>query len=110
MKFERIIESISNVGGYFSGWLVPLMIVLVLYEVFMRYVVHQPPMVADEFSAYMLVAMLHMASSTWLNFPLQGPQMTLVIGFSILALLQVVEITKVITDIRAGIRIEEGAR
>ena len=147
-----------------------MMVVLVLYEVFMRYILHQPPMVADEFSAYMLVAMsylaaaytfrekghvritalvsrlptrlsnwlrvvtlaiglgfsilltkssydlmafsfkLRMASSTWLNFPLQGPQMTLAIGFTILSLLLVVNIAKVIMNIRAGISIEEEAR
>lgn len=147
-----------------------MMVVLVLYEVFMRYILHQPPMVADEFSAYMLVAMsylaaaytfrekghvritalvsrlptrlsnwlrvvtlaiglgfsilltkssydwmafsfkLRMASSTWLNFPLQGPQMTLAIGFTILSLLLIVNIAKVIMNIRAGISIEEEAR
>ncbi len=56
-RLARIIESISNIGGYFSGWLVPLMMLLVLFEVVMRYVVHQPPIVADEVSAYMLVAL-----------------------------------------------------
>ncbi len=169
-KFGRIIESISNIGGYFSGWLVLLMVVLILYEVFMRYVVHQSPMLADEFSAYMLVSIsylgaaytfrekghvritalvsrlptrlsnwlrvttliiglvfsivltkssydlmafsfkLRMASSTWLTFPLQVPQMTLAIGFTILSLLLIVEIAKAITNIRAGISIEEEAQ
>jgi TRAP-type C4-dicarboxylate transport system permease small subunit len=33
------------------------MMMLVLFEVVMRYVVHQPPIVADEVSAYMLVAL-----------------------------------------------------
>lgn len=146
------------------------MVVLILYEVFMRYVVHQSPMLADEFSAYMLVAIsylaagytfrekghvritalvsrlptrlsnwlrvttlviglgfsivltkssydlmafsfkLRMASSTWLTFPLQVPQMTLAIGFTILSLLLIVEIAKAITNIRAGISIEEEAQ
>jgi len=168
-RLRYIIESISNIGGYFSGWLVPLMTVLIVVEVFMRYVVGRPPMVADEFSAYMLVAMSYlgaaytfkegghvritafvsrlptrvsnwlrvvtlaaglifsivltkssydlmavsfkfkMASATWLNFPQQGPQMTLAIGFTILSLLLAVELAKTIMDAKSGIRIEEKA-
>lgn len=65
-RLARIIESISNIGGYFAGWLVPLMMMLVLFEVIMRYVMHQPPIVADEFSAYMLVALSFIAMAyTW---------------------------------------------
>lgn len=53
-------------GGYFSGWLVPIMMILVAAEVFMRYVMHQPLMVADEFSAYMLVALSYLGMAyTW---------------------------------------------
>ena len=143
------------------------MIALIIVEVFMRYVLRQPPMVADEFSAYMLVAMSYlgaaytfrerghvritalvsrlptrvsnwlrvvtlaialafsialtksgydlmvvsfrfkMASPTWLNFPWQGPQMTVVIGFAILTLLMAVELAKTVMDASAGINIEE---
>lgn len=50
------IERLTNVSGWLSGWLVFLMMALVLFEVFMRYVLNQPPMIADEFSSYMLVA------------------------------------------------------
>ena len=39
------------------------MIVLIIIEVFMRYVLRQPPMVADEFSAYMLVAMSYLGAA-----------------------------------------------
>lgn len=43
-----------------------LMMLLVAFEVFMRYVMHQPPMLADEFSAYMLVALSYIGLSyTW---------------------------------------------
>ena len=67
-RLGRIIENIANIGGYFSGWLVPLMMLLVLYEVFMRYVLNQPPMIADEFSAYMLVALTFLgAAYTWIE-------------------------------------------
>ncbi len=61
-----IIERIVDLGGYLSGWLVPCMMILVAVEVFMRYVLRQPPMVADEFSAYMLVALSYLGLAyTW---------------------------------------------
>jgi len=42
------------------------MMVLVLIEVFMRYVMNQPLMLADEFSAYLLVALTFLgAAYTW---------------------------------------------
>ncbi len=166
----RFIEGITNIGGYFSGWLVFLMMLIVLYEVFMRYALNQPPIIADEFAAYMLVAMsylgaaytwrarghvritalvsrlptrvsswlrlitlvfafafslvliqssyvflaqsfrFHRASSSWLNTPLQGPQMTLMIGFILLSLVLIVEIVKAIMNIRSGISVEGEAQ
>ncbi len=169
-RLGHLIESIANIGGYFSGWLVPLMMLLVLFEVFMRYIVRQPPIVADEFAAYMLVALsflalaytwkerghvritilvswlprrvsswvrlatlllalaftiglsqasyaylqysfkVHMASVTHFRFPLQGPQMPLLIGFILLSLLLIVEIAKAIMKIRAGESVEEATR
>ena len=61
-----IIERIADIGGYISGWLVPLMMILVAVEVFMRYILYQPLMVADEFSAYMLVALSYLGLAyTW---------------------------------------------
>lgn len=147
-----------------------MMIVLIIFEVFMRYILHQPPMVADEFSAYLLVAMsylgaaftfregghvritalvsllptrvsnwlrvvtlviafifsvvltkssydlivvsfkFNMASATWLNFPLKGPQMTLVIGFALLSLLLAVETAKTVMNAKSGAAIEEEGR
>jgi len=162
-----VIERITNLGGYIAGWLVFLLMLLVAFEVFMRYVLHQPPMVADEFGGYMLVALAYIgtaytwkvkghiritvlldrvptsvsnwlrlaalvlafifflalsqasykylahsfklksASSSWLHFPLQGPQMTLLIGFSLLSLLLIVEITKAIVNMRSGRNVEE---
>jgi len=62
-RLGRILESIANIGGYFSGWLVPAMMVLVFVEVFTRYVVRQPLMIADELSAYMLVAISYLAAA-----------------------------------------------
>lgn len=61
-----IIERITDIVGYVSGWLVPLMMILVAVEVFMRYILRQPLMVADEFSAYMLVALSYLGLAyTW---------------------------------------------
>lgn len=146
------------------------MMLLVLVEVFTRYILNRPLMLSDEFAAYMLVAVsflaaaytwkekghvritalvsrlppgiskwlrlitlllalgvaaglsqsaysylqtsfkLRMASGTWLHFPLQGPQMTLIIGFSLLSLLIMVGIVRAIMKIRAGESIEEATR
>lgn len=63
---RRISESIAWLGGYLSGWLVPVMMVLIMFEVFMRYVLGRSPMVADEFSGYMLVAIAFLGVAyTW---------------------------------------------
>ena len=60
------IEGISKITGYVSGWIIPVMMILVLYEVLMRYVVGQPAMIADEFSGYLLVAIVFLgAAFTW---------------------------------------------
>ena len=65
-KIAVLLEKIAYLGGYYSGWLVPLMMMLVVVEVFMRYVLRQPLMVADEFSAYMLVALAYLGMAyTW---------------------------------------------
>ena len=62
----RVTESLANIAGYIGGWLVPAMAALILLEVVMRYAVHQPLMIADEFSAYMLVALAYIGLAyTW---------------------------------------------
>jgi TRAP-type C4-dicarboxylate transport system permease small subunit len=65
-RIANFIEKIAYLSGYYSAWLVPLMMTLVVLEVFMRYVLHQPLMLADEFSAYMLVALSYLGMAyTW---------------------------------------------
>ncbi len=60
------IDRVANFVGYLSAWLVPLMMMLVVTDVFMRYVMRQPLMIADEFSAYMLVALSFLGFAyTW---------------------------------------------
>jgi TRAP-type C4-dicarboxylate transport system permease small subunit len=67
MKYlASAIDKCADFVGYLSGWLVPLMMMLVVVDVFMRYVMRQPLMVADEFSAYMLVALSFLGFAyTW---------------------------------------------
>ena len=55
-RVAKVITKIADIGGHVCGWLVVVMMLLVAVEVFMRYVLHQPPIIADEFSGYMLVA------------------------------------------------------
>jgi len=52
-----IIEKLASGSGFISGLLVPIMMILIVVEVFMRYVLHRPLMIADEFRADMLVAL-----------------------------------------------------
>jgi TRAP-type C4-dicarboxylate transport system permease small subunit len=60
------LDKIANGLGYLSGWLVPLMMMLVVVDVFMRYVMLRPLMVSDELSAYMLVALAFLGFAyTW---------------------------------------------
>ena len=166
-RLDILVEKVSNVFGYLSGWLVPLMVLLVFFEVFMRYVVRRPPLIADEMGAYMLVAMsflgvaytwrekghvritalvsrlpvkmaswlrlvmlflafifiagliqanydylvtsfkFGMVSNSWLRTPLQGPQITVAVGFIILSLLILVDISRTIKNIRSGKNVEE---
>lgn len=65
-RFVRIIEAISVAMGEVSAWLVVIMVGLVFYEAFMRYVFNRAPMLADEISAYMFVAVSFMGMAyTW---------------------------------------------
>lgn len=65
-RVSHFIGKIASISGHISGWLVPLMMILVAIEVFTRYLLHQPLMVADEFSAYMLVALSYLGMAyTW---------------------------------------------
>lgn len=54
-RLIRAVEGLVSMTGYFAAGVVLLMMALILYEVFMRYVVNRPPALADELSAYMLV-------------------------------------------------------
>lgn len=65
-KISEIIEKAGYISGYLSGWLVPLMMILMVVEVITRYFLHQPLMIADEFTAYMLVALSYLGMAfTW---------------------------------------------
>ena len=65
-KIFRAIENISSIGGYASGALVLLLMTLVMYEVFMRYVIGRAPGWANEISGYLLVGMSFLGLAyTW---------------------------------------------
>ena len=65
-QLASAIDRVANFVGYLSAWLVPIMMMLVVVDVFMRYVMQRPLMVADEFSAYMLVALSFLGFAyTW---------------------------------------------
>ena len=166
-RLRYIIEKIAAITGDFAGWLVVAMILLIFFEVFMRYGLNRPPAIADEISAYLLVGLAYlgaaftwkekghiritsitsrlptkvanwlrlstmvlvfvfvlvlclssygfmetsyqynMASATWLRIPLQGPHMTLAIGFTIFLLMLTVTIGEVIMNIKTGKNSEE---
>ena len=166
-RLRLIVERTADVLGYLSGWLVLAIVGLVFFEVFMRYVLNDPPGLVDEFSGYMMVALAflgaaytwkekghiritfittrlppktrsylrlatlilvflfmlsqvfagygflvtsfkyHMSSNTWLFTPLQGPHITMVIGFVIFLLILLVAIVRAVANIRAGKSVEE---
>lgn len=164
---SRFIDVLANSIGYFAGCLVLLMMLLTLFEVFMRYVIGRAPLVADEFGAYMYVALsffglaytwkhrghvritalvhrLPIRVANWLRLitlalacaftitlthasygylvvsfrynmksgsvfqtPLQGPQMTMAIGYAVLSLMLILEVARAVVNLKAGKDIEE---
>ena len=65
-RYSQIMDKIAYICGLIASGLVPIMVVMVAVEVFMRYVLKNPPMIADEFSAYMLVALSYLGLAvTW---------------------------------------------
>jgi len=66
MRLLRPIIRLSNGAGHLAEWLVVLMMGLILFEVFMRYVIQRPLRIADEFSAYMLAGISFLGTAyTW---------------------------------------------
>jgi TRAP-type C4-dicarboxylate transport system permease small subunit len=65
-RYRQIMDKIAYICGLIASGLVPIMVFMVAVEVFMRYVLQNPPMIADEFSAYMLVALSYLGLAvTW---------------------------------------------
>ncbi len=62
-KIIRFIDWVANLLGRLAGWLVVVMMLLVAVEVVMRYAFSKPPMIADEFSGYLLVAISFLGMS-----------------------------------------------
>jgi TRAP-type C4-dicarboxylate transport system permease small subunit len=62
-KLERMIHwtvQVGNILGQISGWMVAVMMFLIGYEVFMRYIFNNPPIIADEIAAYLVVAVSYL--------------------------------------------------
>jgi TRAP-type C4-dicarboxylate transport system permease small subunit len=65
-RTRLIVEWVADFCGHFSGWLILAIVGLVFFEVFMRYVINQPPGLVDEFSGYMMVGLSFLgAAYTW---------------------------------------------
>ena len=169
-RIGRLVDKIVDIAGYLSGWLVAVMCLLIFAEVIMRYGLDQPLMLADELSAYMLVALCYigaaytfrerghvritalvtrvptkvanwlrlitlilafifavglcqaayhfmqetfkygLTSPTWLRVPLQWPHMTVIVGFSILALLLLTMVIRAVKNLRGDKSIEDATR
>lgn len=62
-RLANIIDRIVARIGDFCGIVVLVMALLIFVEVFMRYVIGRPPLLADEISRYMLVAMTFLGMS-----------------------------------------------
>lgn len=165
-KIGHIIEVVSYIGGYCAGWVVLGIMSLTMVEVVTRYILHRPLILADEFGAFSMVAIVFLGlaycwrerghiritivtsrvparvsnwlrvatltialvyvgvaskvsydfiadafrrnirSATWLMVPLKWPEMVIPIGFTLLALLLIVEIAKAVRNIRAGVSTE----
>ena len=95
----RVTALVSRLPAKVSNWL--RLITMVLAFAFTIVLIH---------SSYSFLARsfrVGMVSTTYYRTPLQGPQMTIIIGFILLALLLAVEIARVITNIRTGKTTEE---
>jgi TRAP-type C4-dicarboxylate transport system permease small subunit len=64
--FLKATDKLADLLGTICWVLVVTMLVLILWEVFMRYVLNNPPLIADELSAYFLVAIVFLGLAlTW---------------------------------------------
>ena len=64
----RIVDAISKYLGYFAGGLLVAMMLLIVVEVVMRYAVGRPLLLADEFGAYLFVAVAFLGLAyAWLD-------------------------------------------
>lgn len=57
-KIGHIIEVVSYISGYCAGWVVLGIMSLTMVEVISRYVLHRPLILADEYGAYSMVAIV----------------------------------------------------
>lgn len=66
IRFSRVVEKLIVIISLSAGWFVIAIMFLTFFEVFMRYVVGKPPLLADEFGGYMLVGLSFLGLAyTW---------------------------------------------
>lgn len=64
--FFRLCERVTVISGYVCAWMTFAMMLIILYEAFMRYAFRYSPMIADEISSYMVVFLAFVGLSfTW---------------------------------------------
>lgn len=65
-RLASFVVRLVDVTGNIFAWFSAVMILLILFEVFMRYVLGRPPIFADEYAVYMLVALSFLGMAyTW---------------------------------------------
>jgi len=65
-RVNRVANIVCEATGHLGWWLVVLMVPFIIIEVIMRYAFRRPLGIADEFSAYMLVALAFIGLAyTW---------------------------------------------
>ena len=70
MKLRKLLDSFVNItdkivviGGHVAAALIVIILFLTMYEITLRYVFNDAPMIADEIAAYMLVAVVALGLS-----------------------------------------------
>ena len=118
---EHGTDRVTDIFGYFCKWLVPIMVALIFAEVFARYALKKPLMVADEYGAYMLVALCFLgAAYAWKEkshvritflvsrLPLRAAVylrlLTLIISFIFMALLTQASYGFIATSFKLGLK------
>ena len=67
--FIRCIDNLSDWAAWISGVLLGLMTLLILVEIFLWNVMQKTTLIADEYCAYGLAAIIFLGAGYWLDVP-----------------------------------------